>query len=63
MLKAYEFRIYPTKEQEQMFLKANGLCRLYWNTALARKQEAYENGEKWNMVQPRQFSQNANLKL
>jgi len=49
MLKAYEFRIYPTKEQEQMFLKANGLCRLYWNTALARKQEAYENGEKWNI--------------
>ena len=49
MLKAYEFRIYPTKEQEQLFLKANGLCRLYWNTALARKQEAYENNEKWNI--------------
>ena len=49
MLKAYEFRIYPTKEQEQMFLKANGLCRLYWNTALARKKEAYENNEKWNI--------------
>ena len=49
MLKAYEFRIYPTKEQEQMFLKASGLCRLYWNSALARKQEAYKNGEKWNI--------------
>ena len=49
MLKAYEFRIYPTKEQEQLFLKANGMCRLYWNTALARKQEAWENDEKWNI--------------
>lgn len=39
MLKAYEFRIFPTKEQEQFLLKTNGLCRLYWNTTLAKKQE------------------------
>jgi len=39
MLKAYEYRIYPTKEQEQMFLKANGLCRLYWNTLLGKKKQ------------------------
>lgn len=38
MLKAYEYRIYPTKEQEQFLLKTNGLCRLYWNTCLAEKQ-------------------------
>lgn len=49
MLKAYEFRIFPTKEQEQFLLKTNGLCRLYWNTALARKKEAFKNGEKWNI--------------
>lgn len=49
MLKAYEFRIFPTKEQEQFLLKTNGLCRLYWNTALARKQEAWNNNEKWNI--------------
>lgn len=49
MLKAYKYRIYPTEEQEQLFLQANGLCRLYWNTALTRKQEAYEKGEKWNI--------------
>ena len=49
MLKAYEFRIFPTKEQEQFLLKTGGLCRLYWNTALARKQEAFENSEKWNV--------------
>ena len=49
MLKAYEFRIFPTKEQEQFLLKTNGLCRLYWNTALARKQESWDNNEKWNI--------------
>lgn len=38
MLKAYEYRIFPTKEQEQFLLKTNGLCRLYWNTCLAQKQ-------------------------
>ena len=45
MLKAYEFRIYPTKEQEQFLLKTNGLCRLYWNTCLAKKQEDH----KWKI--------------
>lgn len=49
MLKAYEFRIFPTEEQEQFLLKTNGLCRLYWNTTLARKKEAWENNEKWNI--------------
>ena len=34
MKKAYEFRIYPSLEQEEQFKKANGLCRLYWNTVL-----------------------------
>lgn len=38
MLKSYEFRIFPTKEQEQFLLKTNGLCRLYWNTCLGEKQ-------------------------
>lgn len=45
MLKAYEFRIYPTKEQERFLLKTNGLCRLYWNTCLAKKQEDH----KWKI--------------
>lgn len=38
MFKAYEFRIFPTLEQEQFLLKTNGLCRLYWNTCLGEKQ-------------------------
>lgn len=41
MKKAYEFRIYPSLEQEKQFKKANGLCRLYWNTVLAQKKEAW----------------------
>lgn len=45
MLKAYEYRIFPTKEQEQFLLKTNGLCRLYWNTCLAKKQEDH----KWKI--------------
>ena len=45
MLKAYEYRIFPTKDQEQFLLKTNGLCRLYWNTCLAKKQEDH----KWKI--------------
>jgi putative transposase len=39
MLKAYEYRIYPTPQQQETFNKTLGLCRLYWNTALAAKME------------------------
>ena len=53
MFKAYEFRIYPTKEQEQFLIKTAGLCRLYWNTALTRRQKAWENGEKWDIGSPK----------
>lgn len=54
MLKAYKFRIQPTPEQEQLFLRANGLCRLYWNTALAKKQEEYEKGNNWKIGSAKQ---------
>lgn len=37
MLKAYEYRIYPTYEQEVLFNKTLGLCRLYWNTVIYNK--------------------------
>lgn len=39
MLKAYEFRIYPTKDQENIFNQTLGLCRLYWNIVVANKNE------------------------
>lgn len=49
MLKAYEYRIYPTPEQEVFLAKASGLCRLYWNLSLSAVQTAYENQEKWKV--------------
>lgn len=37
MLKAYEYRIYPTSHQEELFSQTLGLCRLYWNTVVFNK--------------------------
>lgn len=42
MLKAYEFRVYPTKEQETIFNQTLGLCRLYWNIVVANKNENHD---------------------
>ena len=39
MLKAYEYRIYPTSQQEEIFNKTLGLCRLYWNTVIFNKNQ------------------------
>ena len=36
-LRAYEYRIYPTQEQETQFKKTLGLCRIYWNSVLNAK--------------------------
>jgi putative transposase len=37
MIRAYEYRIFPTPQQETQFNKTIGLCRLYWNVMLAEK--------------------------
>src|SRR5574344_1019556 len=39
MLKAYEYRIYPTSQQEDIFNQTLGLCRLYWNTVVFNKSQ------------------------
>lgn len=41
MLKAYEYRIYPTPQQEELFNKTLGLCRLYFNTVVFNKNQNY----------------------
>ncbi|MEZ0360991.1 MAG: helix-turn-helix domain-containing protein, partial [Hydrogenobacter sp.] len=46
MLKAYKYRIYPTKSQRQIIEKAFGCVRFYWNNALEIKLKALERGEK-----------------
>ena len=39
MLKAYEYRIYPSSPQEEIFNQTLGLCRLYWNTVVFNKNQ------------------------
>ncbi|WP_067936901.1 IS200/IS605 family element RNA-guided endonuclease TnpB [Alicyclobacillus kakegawensis] len=42
MHKAYSFRLYPTKEQEQQIRRTIGCCRFVYNHFLARRKEVYE---------------------
>jgi len=42
MHKAYSFRLYPTKEQEQQIRRTTGCCRFVYNHFLARRKDAYE---------------------
>ena len=42
MLKAYEYRLYPTKEQEILLAKHFGCVRLVYNKALALKKQLWE---------------------
>lgn len=41
-VKSYKYRLYPTKEQESLFIQFAGCRRFVWNWALARKQEVYK---------------------
>lgn len=47
IIKGCKIRLYPTKEQEQLFIKHIGACRFVWNHMLAMQQKRYENGEKY----------------
>lgn len=46
MYKAYKYRIYPNREQEQIIQKTFGCCRFVYNNLLARRIELYENEKK-----------------
>ena len=46
MLKAYKFRLYPTKTQKNMINKHIGSCRFVYNWALAEKIKTYEQTGK-----------------
>lgn len=39
MIKAYEYRIYPTSQQGEIFNQTLGLCRLYWNIVVFNKNQ------------------------
>ena len=40
--KAYKFRVYPTKEQEELLVKTFGCVRFVYNKMLAERKETYE---------------------
>jgi putative transposase len=46
MLKAYKYRLYPTKEQESQIIKHFGACRFVYNWGLEQKEKTYENTGK-----------------
>ena len=40
--KAYNFRLYPNKEQEELFAKTFGCVRFVYNQMLAERKSIYE---------------------
>ena len=46
MNRAIKIRIYPSKAQEEFFLKTFGCCRFVYNQALSKANEAYKNNKK-----------------
>ena len=44
--KAYKFRIYPNKQQEELINKTFGCCRFIYNRYLAKRIELYENNKE-----------------
>ena len=46
MLKAYKYRIYPNKVQEELLAKTFGCCRFVYNQVLAYRKEKYEKEKK-----------------
>lgn len=46
MEKAYKFRIYPNKQQEELINKTFGCCRFVYNKYLAKRIELYENNQE-----------------
>lgn len=51
MLKAYKYRLYPNKQQEEQLQKTFGCCRFVYNQTLAYRKELYEiNKESINKI-------------
>ena len=44
MLKAYKYRLYPNKEQQEYFAKCFGCVRFIYNRMLSDKIEYYKGG-------------------
>ncbi len=46
MLKAYKYRLYPSKAQKRLLEQTLETCRRWYNTCLAERKEAYENEQR-----------------
>ena len=46
MEKAYKFRIYPNKKQQELINKTFGCCRFVYNKYLAKKIDVYKNNKE-----------------
>ena len=55
MLKAYKFRLYPNKEQQEYFAKCFGSTRFIYNQMLADKIEHYKKTDKMLNSTPAQY--------
>ena len=55
MLKAYKYRLYPTKEQENIFARTFGCARKVWNLMLADKIAYYKETKKNLSVTPAKY--------
>lgn len=60
MLKAYKYRLYPNKEQQEYFAKSFGCVRFIYNQMLANRIELYakykDNKEKLKKNKPRTYT-------
>ena len=55
MNKAYKFRLYPTKEQKEYFMKCFGCCRFIYNIMLEDKINYYETEKKMLLNTPAMY--------
>ena len=55
MNKAYRFRIYPNREQEEILMKTFGSCRFLYNIMLEDKIRAYQESKKMLKNTPAQY--------
>ena len=53
--KAYIYRLYPTKEQQELFAKTFGCCRFIWNAMLDDKIKTYQSTGKTLHNTPAQY--------
>lgn len=50
MNKAFKYRLYPNKSQEEILMKNIGCCRWIYNYYLNARQTAYKNNEKYKHI-------------